>query len=44
MLDPDVREYFADAEAVNTALRGLIHLLPQRKTKHHRATAGAKTP
>lgn len=43
MLDPDVREYFADAEAVNTALRGLIHLLPQRKTKHQHTTAAAKS-
>jgi hypothetical protein len=31
MLDPDVREYFADAEAVNTALRALIHLVPRKR-------------
>ena len=28
MLDPDVRAYFPDAEAVNTAMRGLIKLIP----------------
>ncbi len=30
MLDPDVRQFFPDAEAVNHALRTLIHLIPQR--------------
>lgn len=30
-LDPDVREYFPDTEAVNAALRGLIQLIPVRK-------------
>lgn len=29
VLDPDVRTYFPDSEAVNRALRGLISLLPQ---------------
>ena len=29
MLDPDVREFFSDAEAVNHALRTLIHLIPR---------------
>jgi hypothetical protein len=28
MLEPDVRGYFPDSEAVNRALRGLIALLP----------------
>jgi hypothetical protein len=28
MLEPDVRVYFPDAESVNTALRGLIRLIP----------------
>jgi hypothetical protein len=28
ILDPDVRTYFPDAEAVNTALRGLIKPIP----------------
>ena len=30
MLEPDVREYFPDAESVNKALRGLIALAPQK--------------
>lgn len=30
MLEPDVRKYFPDSEAVNKALRGLIALLPQQ--------------
>lgn len=30
-LDPDVRDYFPDADAVNTALRGLIRLIPFKK-------------
>lgn len=30
VLDEDIRTYFPDAKAVNTALRGLINLLPQR--------------
>jgi hypothetical protein len=29
MLDPDVREYFPDAETVNKALRTLISLFPK---------------
>lgn len=32
LLDPDVQKYFPDAEAVNRALRGLIHLIPQQQT------------
>jgi len=32
-LDPDVREYFPDEEAVNTALRTLIRLVPSRKAR-----------
>jgi hypothetical protein len=28
-LDPDVRKYFPDSEAVNRALRGLIALIPE---------------
>ena len=27
LLAPDVREYFSDSEAVNEALRSLIHLM-----------------
>ena len=30
MLEPDVREYFPDSEAVNKALRSLIALIPQK--------------
>ena len=30
MLEPDVRAYFPDSEAVNNALRCLIPLLPQK--------------
>jgi hypothetical protein len=32
VLDPDVRAYFPDSEAVNRALRGLISLVPQPPT------------
>lgn len=39
-LDPDVREYFPDAEAVNHALRTLIQLVPPRRRKRAKA-AGA---
>ena len=31
MLEPDVRQYFSDSQAVNAALRGLIELAPQHK-------------
>src|SRR5215211_6595277 len=41
-LDADVREYFPDAESVNTALRTLIHLVPQKKTKRTRETETTK--
>jgi len=30
LLEPDVREYFPDSEAVNQTLRGLILLLPKK--------------
>ncbi|MBI3913310.1 MAG: hypothetical protein HY327_03885 [Chloroflexi bacterium] len=33
MLQPDVREYFPDSEAVNTALRSLITLMAQMPTE-----------
>ena len=29
VLDPEVRHYFPDSDAVNRALRGLIQLIPQ---------------
>ena len=31
ILDPDVRVYFPDSEAVNRTLRGLIGLMPQQR-------------
>lgn len=33
ILAPDVQAYFPDAEAVNTALRGLIALRPRRRPR-----------
>lgn len=33
MLEPDVREYFPDSEAVNTALRTLISIVPAKPAK-----------
>ena len=30
MLDPDVREYFPDSEAVHKALRALISIIPKK--------------
>jgi len=43
LLDPDVREYFSDAESVNTALRGLIHLIPRKRTKRKPPSELAKS-
>ena len=40
ILDPDVQAYFPDAEAVNTARRGLIALRPRRR-RGRKATAAA---
>lgn len=37
MLEPDVQEYFSDAEAVNKALRALIELIPKDRNKQKRA-------
>lgn len=37
MLEPDVRTYFPDSEAVNNALRGLITLLPRKSKSRARA-------
>jgi len=31
VLDPDVRAYFPDSEAVNRALRGLLELVPRQQ-------------
>ena len=33
MLEPDVREYFPDSEAVNSALRSLISLIPDKSAR-----------
>lgn len=33
LLDPDVRAFFPDSDAVNRALRGLIQLIPQGPPK-----------
>jgi len=33
VLEPDVREYFPDSEAVNKALRSLISLIPGKKRR-----------
>lgn len=37
MLEPDVRAYFPDSEAVNSPLRCLIPLLPQKAKTRARA-------
>ena len=31
MLEPDVQEYFPDSESVNSALRSLIALIPEKR-------------
>ncbi len=31
MLEPDVRQYFPDSDAVNMALRALISLVPEKR-------------
>ena len=36
LLAPDVREYFSDSQAVNEALRSLIHLAEQMPTRKYR--------
>jgi len=42
-LDPDVREYFPDEEAVNTTLRTLIQLVPSRTARRSPANVSPKT-
>lgn len=37
MLEPDVRKYFHDSDAVNKALRGLITLVPKKPKTLSRA-------
>jgi hypothetical protein len=41
LLDPDVREYFPDAKAVNTALRALIALIPDQPVRRRRNSGAA---
>lgn len=36
LLDPDVREYFPDAQSVNAALRSLIALIPIQRARRKR--------
>ena len=38
MLEPDVQKYFPDSESVNSALRSLISLIPERKKIAHEKT------
>lgn len=37
MLEPDVRQYFPDSDAVNAALRCLIPLLPKKRRAKSKA-------
>ena len=41
-LAPDVRRYFSDSDAVNTALRGLIALIPAKQRAARKARQQAK--
>ena len=43
MLEPDVRPYFPNSEAVNTVLRTLITLIPPKPTKRKAALKPNKT-
>lgn len=42
MLEPDVREYFPDSEAVNNALRALIAISPTKAKRKASGTAAKK--
>ena len=42
-LDPDVQAYFPDDEAVNSALRALIQLIPAKKTKRSTTSTPMKS-
>lgn len=42
ILEPDVREYFPDAESVNNALRALVSIAPKTRKKTGRARSGHK--
>jgi hypothetical protein len=41
MIEPEIRQYFPDAESVNKALRSLIELIPGKAAKHV-ASSGRK--
>jgi hypothetical protein len=43
MLEPDVREYFPNSEAVNTALRSLIALIPGKAARPKHAPRPRRT-
>jgi hypothetical protein len=43
VLDPDVRAYFPDADAVNAALRGLIDLIPAKRRAMRKTARQRKT-
>jgi hypothetical protein len=38
MLEPDVKEYFNDSQAVNEALRSLIALIPEKRQSARNST------
>lgn len=42
LLEPDVREYFPDAESVNNALRTLISIAPKKRKKVVKSRSGHK--
>ncbi|RPJ25667.1 MAG: hypothetical protein EHM33_13850 [Chloroflexi bacterium] len=42
ILEPDVREYFPDAESVNNALRTLISIAPKTRKKISKTRSGNK--
>jgi hypothetical protein len=42
ILEPDVREYFPDAESVNKALRALIAIAPKSRKKVSKTRSGHK--
>jgi hypothetical protein len=44
MIDPDVREYFPDAESVNSALRSLIAIASKSGIKVSRVSRKTKQP
>jgi len=43
VLAPDVREYFPDSESVNTTLRSLIRLIPDKPTRSARKAPRTET-